>query len=76
MLWLLFAFWTANLFRQKGRSAWSGFWLGSFTGPIGVLVALMISTQGNLSQGICPACLERIQPNAKKCKHCKEKFPS
>lgn len=72
-----------SIFRSKGRSPWSGFFLGLLLSVIGVIIAaVMPATQeglekkgfqdGELVQ--CPYCKEYIKPGATICKHCHQEL--
>jgi uncharacterized membrane protein HdeD (DUF308 family) len=57
---------SAYIFEFKKRSAWAGFFLGLFTGVIGIIIALIISPQtqeityrDRVASGemkVCPQC--------------------
>jgi len=68
-----------SLFEAKGRSGGSGFMLGFLLGPLGVLIAAVLSTDARelesseLRNGVrkrCPDCAESVLKEARKCKHC------
>jgi len=57
---------TAAVIGSKKSSGGTGFLLGLFLGPFGILIAIFM--RGNQKQ--CPACAELVHPDAKICKHC------
>jgi ribosomal protein L37AE/L43A len=62
----------------KGRSGASGFWLGFLFGPIGLLIAAMLSADDRARDGEddrhgtkkCPDCAELVKREARKCRFC------
>jgi len=69
---------------NKGRSGCGGFALGFLLGPIGLLIALVMSTDhremekrslqaGELRK--CPTCAELVRIEASKCRFCGSDLP-
>ncbi len=71
IIWLVCGAIAAHLYQQRGQSQATGFLGGLLLGPIGVILALL--SPNKLPK--CPHCAERIQPDAKICKHCKQPVP-
>ena len=80
---LICAFVTAYINRRKGRSAVAGVIVGLFFGPIGVILALLTSTNHDaletrsIDSGAgkkCPDCGELVRAEARICRHCRHTF--
>jgi uncharacterized protein UPF0547 len=64
--------------KGKGRSGGAGFWLGFLFGPLGILIAAILSTDHSARDEsedrhdtrTCPDCAELVKRAARKCKHC------
>jgi ribosomal protein L37AE/L43A len=72
-----------SIYQSKGRPGSSGFLLGFLFGPLGVLIAAVLSAdtrhleEVELRQGSrkkCPDCAESVMKEARKCKHCGYQF--
>jgi hypothetical protein len=66
LIWLIFGFLAAAVYRNKNRSALTGFLAGAILGPLGLVLAL--ASSDNMAR--CPMCAEKVQPKAFVCKHC------
>jgi hypothetical protein len=84
VFWLLFGIVTAVVMQNKGRSGCGGFALGFLLGPIGLIIALVLSAdhreleKSELQSGKmrkCPHCAELIRPEANKCRFCGSNVP-
>jgi hypothetical protein len=78
-IWLLCGIVAAYIYQRKGRSGLAAFIIGVLLGPIGVILALLSSTDekavekkqfasGEMKK--CPHCAELIKNDAKVCKFC------
>lgn len=82
-LWLIFGLLAAVVYKNKGRNPVGAFIVGLLLGPIGVLLAMLSSTNpkgiearqlANGASKKCPSCAEVIKIDAQVCKHCGHKF--
>jgi len=71
ILWVLCGAIAAYMYQQKGQSQGVGFLVGFLLGPIGILLVLLSPS----TLITCPYCAEKIQPEAKICKHCGQNIP-
>lgn len=78
-VWLLCGIIAAAIYSNKGRSGAAAFLVGILLGPIGVVLALLSSTdQAGLTQKQiasgemkkCPHCAETIRIDASVCRYC------
>lgn len=79
ILWLLCGLAASIVMSNKGRSGCGGWALGVLLGPIGLVIALVMSSdkiemdrqalkKGEMRK--CPECAELIRAEAKKCRYC------
>jgi len=66
MLLVAMGTYAGYVYRQKGRSAVTGFLAGFVLGPIGVFLALFSSS----AWPSCAYCREQVHPRASVCSHC------
>lgn len=78
-IWILCGFVAAAIYQKKGRSGLTAFIVGVLLGPIGVILALLSSTdqdaveKNQLKSGEmkkCQHCAELIKNDAKVCRFC------
>jgi len=78
-IWLIFGIISAIIGSNKGRSGCGWFIVGVLLGPLGIIMALVVSknedkiTRNFIEGGdmkACHYCQESIKVNAIKCKHC------
>ncbi len=78
-IWLIFGVISAIIANNKGRSGCGWFIVGVLLGPIGIILALVVSkdddriTRDVIDRGdmkACPHCQELVKVEASKCKHC------
>ena len=71
VIWLTFGFIAGYIYQRRGRSQVVGFIAGFLLGPIGVVLALISSSQ----LPTCPFCAENVKKEALVCKHCGRDLP-
>ena len=71
VLWLFLSLIAGYIAANKGRSGAGFFLLSLFLSPlIGIIVALVISSNDNRQQHKCPFCAESVKSEAIVCPHC------
>lgn len=79
LFWILCGVAASIVMGNKGRSGCGGFALGFLLGPIGLIIALVLSADNAAlerqelqtgSQKKCQFCAEIIRAEATKCRHC------
>jgi len=85
LIWILCGIAGGIILSNKGRSGCGGFALGFLLGPIGLVIALVMSTdhkeleKRSLQEGEmrkCPNCAELVRVEAKKCRFCGSELPA
>ncbi|RSU55351.1 zinc ribbon domain-containing protein [Sphingobium yanoikuyae] len=84
LIWILFGVAAMLVMQNKGRSGCGGFAMGFLLGPIGLVIALVLSADHRTmekremqsgSMRKCPQCAELIRPEARKCRFCGSEVP-
>jgi uncharacterized membrane protein YeaQ/YmgE (transglycosylase-associated protein family)/RNA polymerase subunit RPABC4/transcription elongation factor Spt4 len=82
--WFVCGLIAAAISEEKGHSAVAGFFLGLLLGPVGVIVAAVISREGAVLEQRavnsgqmrrCPYCAELVRPQATVCRYCGRDIP-
>lgn len=85
LIWFTFGIAGGIILQNKGRSGCGGFALGFFLGPIGLVIALVMTAdhkeleKRSLSEGEmrkCPSCAELVRREARKCRFCGSELPA
>jgi hypothetical protein len=77
-IWFWLASTCSNVARKKGRSSFGWYCIGLISGPVGLMLALIVNPTPGFhvpEERPCPYCAESVRFEAIVCKHCHRDIP-